>query len=394
MLTPSRHLTGRRRPAPPVRREVARLVVALAATVGVVAASALPAGAAAPATSSVSSGASSASSGTASANSGTACGRTSVTLVPSCGALWGVWPRTDSAGTRTNNLPANLASLERAVGRPFDVVSRYKGWGENVYDGWDAGFRDAGRIVLEDLTARSFATDTYTPWADIAAGKHDRYLRAQARRAKAFGARTLFSFGQEPEQALERGNAAGTPADFAAAYRHVHDVFVAAGATNVVWVWWVMGYSGHNPVYPALWPASAYVDWIAYDPYDFNACHHRSGKTPHQTIAPWYRWVTAQPWSAGKPLMLAEYGTNGRDKGSWFAAVPGVLAGLPRIKAAVQFNSRPGPCDHRFTGSANNLAGFRAASSDPYVNPRRRASDRVRGTVPRRAAPVVLRRSR
>jgi hypothetical protein len=304
------------------------------------------------------------------ATAGSSCATSGPTLVPACGVWWGIWPRSDARGVRSNNLPANLASVEAALGRRFDVVSRYKGWGEQLYDGWDAGLRDSGHIVLEDLTARSFRTNTYTRWAEIAAGRHDGYLRAQALRAKAFGARTFLSFNQEPEQALERG-VAGTPEQFAAAYRHVHDVFAAAGATNVVWVWWVMGWSGHNAAYPRLWPGAGYVDWIAYDPYDFNACHGRPARSPRDTIAPWYRWVTRQPWSAGKPLMLAEYGTNGLDRGAWLAAVPTALTELPRIRAAVQFNSRPGSCDHRATGSRANLAGFRSASAHPYVNPRR-----------------------
>jgi hypothetical protein len=312
----------------------------------------------------------------------TSCAGTRPTLVPVCGVWWGIWPRANAAGTVTTNLPANVAGVESALGRRFDIVSRYKGWGQQLYDGWDVGLRNSGHIVLEDLTARSFSTNTYTRWADIAAGRHDDYLRAQALRAKAFGARTFLSFNQEPEQALERGNAAGSPAEFAAAYRHVHDVFEGAGATNVVWVWWVMGWSGHNAVYPRLWPGAAYVDWIAYDPYDFNACHGRPAKTPRQTIAPWYAWVTGQPWSAGKPLMLAEYGTNGLDRGAWFAGVPAVLKTLPRLKAAVQFNSRPGSCDHRSTGSAANLAGFKAASSDPYVNPRRTVYRHARSVAP------------
>lgn len=307
------------------------------------------------------------------------CGRTNAKLVPACGAWWGMWPRTDAKGVRSNNLPANVASLEAAIGRKLDIVSRYKGWGEDVYDGWDRQFRDSGHIVLEDLTARDFRTNTYTSWASIAAGEHDDYLRAQALRAKAFGAKTFFSFNQEPEQALERGNAAGTPAEFAAAYRHVHGVFVEAGATNVVWVWWVMGWSGHNAIYDDLWPGAAYVDWIAYDPYDFNSCHGRSAKTPEQAIVPWYTWIGRQSWAAGKPLMLAEYGTNGADKGAWLAGVPKVLWTHNRIKAAVQFNSKPGSCDHRVTASPANLAGFRTASRMAYVNPR--ASVKVAGRV-------------
>ena len=83
--------------------------------------------------------------------------------------------------------------------------------------------------------------------------------------------------------------------------------------------------------------------------------------------------------AAGKPLMLAEYGTNGADKGAWLAGVPKVLWTHNRIKAAVQFNSKPGSCDHRVTASPANLAGFRTASRMAYVNPR--ASVKVAGRV-------------
>jgi beta-mannanase len=296
------------------------------------------------------------------------CAETDAKLVPACGVWWGIWPRADAAGKVSNDLPRNLASLEQGLGRQFDVVSRYKGWGQDVYDTWDNGFRDSGHLVLQDLTARNFTTDTYVRWADIAGGKYDDYLRRQAERTKAFGARTFFSFNQEPEQALER-RTAGTPAEYAAAYRHVRAVFDAAHVTNAVWVWWVMGYSGHNDAYPQLWPGADVVDWIGYDPYDFGPCTGAKPKTPLQTLQHWYRWIDAQPWAAGKPLMLPEFATNGTDKGAWYAAVPAALKTLPRIKAAVEFNSGGG-CVHRISASPDNFAGYRAASHDPYVNPR------------------------
>ncbi len=296
------------------------------------------------------------------------CAETDAKLVPACGVWWGIWPRADANGRVSNNLPRNLASLEQGVGRQFDIVTRYKGWGQDVYDAWDHGFRDSGHLVLQDLTARNFTTNTYVRWADIAAGKYDDYLRRQAERTKAFGARTFFSFNQEPEQALER-RTAGTPEEFAAAYRHVRAVFDAAHVTNAVWVWWVMGYSGHNAAYPKLWPGADVVDWIGYDPYDFGPCTGAKPKTPLQTLERWYRWIDAQPWAAGKPLMLPEYASNGTDQGAWYAGIPAALKKLPRIKAAVQFNSGGG-CVHRISASPDNLAGYRAASHDPYVNPR------------------------
>ena len=101
------------------------------------------------------------------ASAAVSCATADARLVPACGVWWGIWPRTDAAGVMTGNLPANLASLEQAVGRRFDLVSRYKGWGQDVYDAWDVGLRDSGHLVLEDLTARDFATNTYVRWADI-----------------------------------------------------------------------------------------------------------------------------------------------------------------------------------------------------------------------------------
>jgi glycosyl hydrolase family 26 len=299
------------------------------------------------------------------------CGTVSDTLVPACGAWLGMWPRTDASGAKGGDLRGNLAGLESRAGRRFDIVSRYYGWGDRLPDATDAAWREEGRMVLLDLRARDFRSGAQIRWADIAQGRHDAYLQQVAADLEAFGAKVFFSFNQEPEAELEKGTAfAGTPQEYAAAYRHIHELFDRAGATNVVWVWWVMGFMGHIDWYPALYPGDGYVDWVSYDPYDFNACRNAAPETPRQTIAPFLDWLTTSGTGAGKPVMLSEFGSHGADRGDWYRGVGELVKQTPRIKAIIPFNTEPpaGTCDFRLTSSPAKWEGFAAVAKDPFFN--------------------------
>jgi hypothetical protein len=266
-------------------------------------------------------------------------------------------------------LADNVASLEAAGGRKLDVVLRYQGWGQPMFDAADAVLRDSGHLVLEDLSVRIFGTRRAVRWADVAAGRYDAELRAQAQRAVAFGAPVLVSFSQDPRP-LARSRGAGSARAYRAAYRHVRAVFDAAGATNAVWVWWVRGEVDHADQESALWPGTDVVDWIAYSPIEDSACAGTPERSPAQTFAPWYDWITGRPWAAGKPIALAAYASAGSpsaDRAAWYAQVPAALAAMPRIKAAVQFDSTSGGCDFRLGASAATLPGFRAAGLAPSV---------------------------
>ena len=321
------------------------------------------------------------------------CGSVSATLVPSCGAWWGIWPRTNATGTMTTDLLANTTSLEQGAGRRFDIVSRYYGWNQQFPDQTDRALRDSGHHLLIDVRARNFGgpqNGAYTRWSDIASGSQDAVIAAMADRVKAFGAPVFLSFNQEPEFELEQGagNPAGTAADYAAAYRHIHDVFAQRGVTNAVWVWWVMGYGAFDSQYRTLYPGDAYVDWVSYDPYDFNACHSAPAKDPATTFGAWYRWIDQAPFAQGKPLMLSEYGANGSANGGWYAGVPAAIKALPRIKAVVEFDSSVGGCDTRVTNSAANWAGFVHAGADPYFSQLDPARDESVPSDPQQTAPA------
>jgi hypothetical protein len=115
----------------------------------------------------------------------------------------------------------------------------------------------------------------------IAHGDYDGYLRGYATAVKEFHAPIALSFGHEMNgwwypwglhQNSPDAQFTTKPKDFIAAWRHIHDVFAKAGATNVKWVWSVRQNVGELkgkpwPGIDAWWPGGKYVDWVGMDGY-------------------------------------------------------------------------------------------------------------------------------
>jgi hypothetical protein len=112
--------------------------------------------------------------------------------------------------------------------------------------------------------------EPFTPSVtSIADGASDTYIIKFAQAVHDFGKPLALSFGHEMNgNWYPWGVAGATAAEFRAAWRHIHDLFEQAGATNVIWVW--------NPnVISALpdvqlepyWPGNSYVDWVGITGY-------------------------------------------------------------------------------------------------------------------------------
>jgi beta-mannanase len=286
-------------------------------------------------------------------------------LVPARGALWG-----SSSVT---------PELETRVGRQFDIVKLYEDWTSNSPTPSEARLSPA-RILYIALTSRTFDASPDRCWADIAAGRLDADLHRHAANFKTFGRKLFFSFDIEPETRdgpCSPGNAiAGSPAAFVAAWRHIKDVFDADGVTNLVYVWNVVGSDAR--LSSSFYPGDAYVDWIAWDPYNWYTCHNSSWASFGDKVQPFYDWLQ-QHGLGDKPFMLSEYGSveNPADpnaKGNWFTDIPATIQNrLPNLKAIVYFNGWDGPsgCTFRLDSSAASLAGFARLGQDSYLNPRR-----------------------
>ena len=108
----------------------------------------------------------------------------------------------------------------------------------------------------------------------IAAGVYDRHLKRYAQAVRKFGCVIVLSFGHEMNGWwYPWGRPRTSPADFIAAWRHMHDVFTKQGARNVIWSW-DPTHQYRSPVpgkvaSPASewYPGSNYVDWVGLDGY-------------------------------------------------------------------------------------------------------------------------------
>jgi fibronectin type 3 domain-containing protein len=129
-------------------------------------------------------------------------------------------------------------------------------------------------------------------------------------------------------------------------------------------------------MFPSLYPGSAYVDWIGYDPYNFASCHNIAWKSFTQTIDPMYQWLETNGYG-NKPFMLPEYGTvpdstNPSAAATWYSQIPAALTTHPNLKAMLSWDDSTGSCDTQLTSSPGTLSSFSAVG----------ASSQVIGTAP------------
>jgi beta-mannanase len=231
------------------------------------------------------------------------------------------------------------------------------------------------------------------PLVEIIQGVHDAAIQAEAQKAKALGVQVLMRWGHEmngnwyPWAGYING-AAGTdggaeggaddggvpsagPAKYVAAWRHVHDIFVQEGATNVLWVWC----PNDNDVPDAPWnhwtnyyPGDDYVDWVGIDAYNWgtsSSCCIWQSFTTLLTGSPY------QDYSATKPIMLPETASAevGGSKAAWITAMHQALkTEFSGIRAVVWFDINK-ETDWRINSSPSALSAYDSMALDPFFNP-------------------------
>lgn len=154
--------------------------------------------------------------------------------------------------------PEAVSAYATMVGKQPNLLEYYAEWG----DGFDAsGVREAWQHGA--MTLMSWEP-LHTNLGDIAAGKSDAYLKKYAKSVRALNLPIVIDFADEFNGHWETwGTNDITPAQFVAAWRHIHDLFVDAGAGNVIWAWTP---NIINPVrkiqLKPYYPGDGYVDWV------------------------------------------------------------------------------------------------------------------------------------
>lgn len=250
-------------------------------------------------------------------------------LVPSAGAWFGAYPGPGNA---------HPARYEAMTGRKLDVVMRYEALDGVWPNAADRVLIDEGRWLAVCWSSRLAGSNRPVRWADVAAGRYDAQITAQAHRLAPLG---QIWVGYDNEMDGRRRVASSGPlSHYPAAFRRIRNL-VSPIAPDVVWVWCPTGANLTQAV-ADCYPGDDYVDWICYDPYDPKL--HKGG--PLATYLPFRRWLWRQRLGVGKPLGICETGFH-RDQdhnghaAAWLNAVPDALATL-HIKMWLWFNSAGG----------------------------------------------------
>src|SRR3954451_13424740 len=290
--------------------------------------------------------------------------RAQPSIFPTSGALFGAFVQ---PGSHTGpDRRSALTSFESLVGREIAIERVYYFWDQAWPTADDAWTRDAGSIPF--ISWNAARTDgTKAKWADIASGVYDSVIQARAADLIAFGGPVIFSFHHEPDGDV----AAGTPAEFVAAFRHIHAVFDAAGVTNVTYAWTMTAWSFRSSQAASYYPGDDVVDVIASDGYNWYTCPGVSGPWRSFTniFAPFHTFGQQH----GKPMIVAEWGgredpaTPGR-KATWIDEASTQLKEWSDIVGVLYYDADKG-CARWVDTSPSSLASFQAMAADPYFNP-------------------------
>jgi hypothetical protein len=265
-----------------------------------------------------------------------------------------------------------FAAAEREIGRRFAVERVYHRWWDAFPTEGDRQSAASGRLLFISWAAQT-AGGTPVPWAAIASGRFDRWIRARADAVAAFGRPLYLCFNHEPEDEAAWGSAA----DFVAAYRRVVDLFRSEGVSNVAYVWTMMSasFAHGGSVADAFYPGDGYVDAVGVDAYNWSP--GRSGaawRSFAAVVAPARRFALAHD----VPLVVPEFGVQedpsvpGR-KAAWVRAAAATIRRWHDIKAVMYFDSSRG-YPWQISTSASSLAAFAEVASDPWFDPAPRPS--------------------
>jgi hypothetical protein len=237
-----------------------------------------------------------------------------------------------------------------------------------TYYAWDADWN--GSVTKADLAAGRIPLVNWEPhkidFAKIIDGSLDATIVARAKGAKALGQKFFLDFAAEMNGDEAWGG--NNPTLYVAAYRHIHDLFVAAGATNVVWAWCpnVTDTPGGNRTTMDYYPGDSYVDWTGVDGYNWGT-KNGGWQTFQHVFKDIYPLLAAKK----KPIIIGEMSSAeaGGDKGKWIdEIIPTLRTTFPLIKCVVWFDINK-EADWRISSSPASEAAFIRMAKDPYFNP-------------------------
>jgi mannan endo-1,4-beta-mannosidase len=246
---------------------------------------------------------------------------------------------------------ADIATIEAITASGHLPIIAWEPWDHNVESTFD-------RRRGEQPT---FALST------IIAGEHDQLIEDWADGLASWGRPVGLRFAHEmngywyPWSEATNGNIAG---QYVEAWRHVHDIFTARGADNVLWIW------SPNPTQQTLtplaglYPGDDYVDWIGLVGYLGNGIDPNVyTPTFDQLFGPTIDEIRLL---SDLPFVITELGATelGGKKASWISHVFDAILARQDIVGVIWFEVDK-ETDWRIVSSPAATEAFATAVADP-----------------------------
>ena len=273
---------------------------------------------------------------------------------------------------------SGVPAFESLTGRKTAIIREYSYW--TAGQTWPSrGDRQlcapgTGRHLLLSQELR-YPGGGYATCAEVTSGAFDKQITAEARQFAAWGQPFWYVFVHEMDTLWKRTHLYSHPAEYAAAYRHVRTLWQEAGAVNAEWTWCVTGWKGNFPNYHALYPGNDVVDWIGWDPYEWD---HSPWMPPAVNWDVFPTWLRAQDViDPAKPKILCETGvdvarwtTPPHSAADWWNAAPhgALTAGLQGV-CLFDINTGNAGGQWRIDNKPAVLAAYKAAGRSSVFNP-------------------------
>ncbi|HEY0251503.1 MAG TPA: glycosyl hydrolase [Kofleriaceae bacterium] len=263
----------------------------------------------------------------------------------------------------------DLASLETAIARPFDLVRYYHDWNDAFPT---ADEQASGHGIILSFSGKngsspiSFARVANPDDAEVSAE-----LAAMAARVRAYGRPIFLVYHDE----ANNDSAYGSPEEYVAAFRRIVGTFRAAGATNARWVW-SLSSSAFPTAADAWYPGDDVVDYIGATGFNWFMGTDTPWRTFAGVFASFFEWSLAHP----KPLAIVSTSTGEnpnttadapKSKATWFREANDTIASEPRLQLVVWYSNGSDDLvykDWRIDSSPNALAAFAQLAADPHFD--------------------------
>ena len=190
----------------------------------------------------------------------------------------------------------------------------------------------------------------------IPAGGYDNYIRNFADSVKAYAGPVTIRFAHEMNSSDYPWGQ--RPQEYVKAYRHIHDLFVSQGVTNVTWMWSVNVAINQPSEFNAYYPGNDVVNVIGIDGFNFGTTADYGGwRSFKEVFDPSYTYLSTH---YSQPIIISETGSSeqGGNKATWVNDMfQKGIPSYPRVHELIWFDLLK-ETDWRINSSDSTLKAF------------------------------------